>query len=251
MNQTSLHRLLTSKYPSPEAANLDKLFEVRLATNLTLIKDLFFSLYPKENSLASFEKLLKKLPQLFKSRPDSLKIQDINRLNKGEWYKSSQLTGMQLYVDHFSENLKGLEEKLGYFEKLGINFLHLMPITPRPKGENDGGYAVNSYHEVDSNYGTKDDLLKLTRKMRDKNMFLMLDFVANHTSNEYIWAKKAKKGDIKYQEYYYTFADRRVPDAFEQTLPEIFPKSSPGNFTYSPEMKKWVMTVFNQYQWDP
>lgn len=250
MNQSALHKIHTSKYSSNEASNLDKLFDLRLATNLTLIKDLFFLLYPKENHMASYEKLLKKLPQLFKSRPNSLKTQDISRLNQGDWYKSAQLTGMQLYVDYFSKDLKGLDDKIEYFEKLGINFLHLMPITTRPKDENDGGYAVNSYHKVDPRYGTKEDLLKLTRKMRDKNMILMLDFVANHTSNEYNWAKKAKEGDVKYQDYYYTFPDRKIPDAFEQSLPEVFPITSPGNFTYDPEMQKWVMTVFNQYQWD-
>ena len=250
MNQAALHQLFTSKYPSHKASNLDKLFEIRVATNLTLIKDLFFTLYPKENSLASFEKLLEKLPKLFKSRPNQLKIQDLRRLNQGDWYKSTQLNGMQLYVDHFSKDLKGLEEKIGYFEKLGVTFLHLMPITPRPKGANDGGYAVNSYHEVDPRYGTEDDLLELTHEMRKKNMFLMLDFVANHTSNEYIWAQKAKEGEVQFQDYYYTFPDRQIPDIFERSLPEVFPMTSPGNFTYDPQMQKWVMTVFNQYQWD-
>ncbi|NNE77101.1 MAG: alpha amylase, partial [Pricia sp.] len=158
--------------------------------------------------------------------------------------------GMQLYVDHFSENLKGLENRLDYFEKLGVNFLHLMPITPRPKGENDGGYAVNSYHEVDKKYGTKKDLLGLTKKMRDRGMFLMLDFVANHTSDEFSWAKKAIAGDLKYQGYYYIYSDRTIPNAFEEALSEIFPITAPGNFTYNDEMQKWVMTVFNWYQWD-
>ncbi len=250
MNQAELHRLHTFKEYPEESSNLKRLFELRLATNLTLIKDLFFSLYPEEHNRASFEKLLTALPKLHESRPSSLKRQDVNRLYKGDWYKSAELTGMQLYVDHFSEDLKGLETKIEYFEKLGVNFLHLMPITPRPNGENDGGYAVNSYHEVDSRYGTKTDLLHLTEKLREKNIFLMLDFVANHTSNEFSWAKKAKKGIVKYQDYYYTFDDRELPNAFEETLPEIFPVTSPGNFTYDLEMNKWVMTVFNQYQWD-
>lgn len=250
MNQASLHSLHTSKHPVPKDSDLNALFELRFATNLTIIKDLFFSLYPEENNSASFEKLLKTLPALFKSRPDSLKTQDIDRICEGDWYKSAQLAGMQLYVDHFSDDLTGLEKKIAYFEKLGVNFLHLMPITPRPKEENDGGYAVNNYHEIDPRYGTKDDFLKLTHKLRDKNILLMVDFVANHTSNEFSWAKKAKEGNVKYQSYYYTFEDRQLPNAFEQTLPEIFPMTSPGNFTYDQEMEKWVMTVFNRYQWD-
>jgi len=251
MNQAFLHRLINTEHTdSKETVDLDKLFERRLGVNITLIKDLFFSLYPEKNHAESFKKLVSTLPMLFKKRPKSLKLQDLARLDQGNWYQSQQVVGMQLYVDHFSKDLQGLSQKLDYFEKLGVNFLHLMPITTRPKGENDGGYAVNSYHEVDKRYGTKKDLLQLTDKMRGKNMLLMLDFVANHTSNEFSWAKKAKEGDLKYQNYYHVYQDRVTPDEYEKTLPEIFPLTSPGNFTYDPKMKKWVMTVFNEYQWD-
>ena len=250
MNQASLHKYLAFETKKNQTSDVEVLFEQRMATNLTLIKDLFFSLYPEKEYKSSFRQLLDTFPVLFKQRPSSLKSLDILRLEQENWYQSEQLVGMQLYVDHFNENLKGLENKLGYFEKLGVNFIHLMPITPRPKGENDGGYAVNSYYEVDPKFGTEKDLLGLTEKMRDKNMFLMLDFVANHTSDEFPWAKKAMAGEKKYQDYYHIYPDRTLPDAYENTLPEIFPMTSPGNFTFNPEMQKWVMTVFNQYQWD-
>ena len=175
---------------------------------------------------------------------------DLERLAKGNWYQSNQMVGMQLYVDRYNKNLKGLEEKLSYLHELGVNFLHLMPITTRPKGPNDGGYAVNSYIKVDPRYGTKSDLASLIDSMHKKNMYIMLDFVVNHTSDEYPWALKAAKGDEKYQNYYYIYPDRRIPNEFEKTLPEVFPESSPGNFTYNEQMQKWVMTVFNDYQWD-
>ncbi len=71
--------------------------------------------------------------------------------------------------------------------------------------------------------------------MRGRGMFLMLDFVVNHTSNEYPWALKAAQGDPEYQAYYYTYPDREMPDAFERTMPEIFPQSAPGNFSWHPE----------------
>ncbi|MGB6153849.1 MAG: alpha-amylase family glycosyl hydrolase, partial [Pricia sp.] len=251
MNQASLHRLIASvRSDTDSTSEFEHHFQLRLAANLALVKDLFFTLYSEEEHSGTFEKLLTEFSVLFKERPQNLRQQDVDRLHGGDWYRSEQLAGMQLYVDHFSDNLKGLVNRIDYFEKLGINFLHLMPITPRPVGENDGGYAVNSYHEVDKKYGTKEDVLKLTETMRDKNMFLMMDFVANHTSNEYPWAKKAIAGDAKYQGYYYVYPDREIPDAFERTLPEIFPMTSPGNFTYNELMQKWVMTVFNDYQWD-
>ncbi|GMN09665.1 alpha-amylase family glycosyl hydrolase [Croceitalea sp. MTPC9] len=247
MNQAALHKLLSSK---EKAQNLDGLFELRLATNLTLIKDLFFSLYLEENHSKTFQKLLDQLPKLFKSRPENLKQQDVARLEIRNWYQSERIVGTQLYVDHFNKDLKGLHEKLSYFEDLGINFLHLMPITTRPKGENDGGYAVNSYTQIDKKYGTQKDFAKLTAELQKREMFLMLDFVVNHTSNEYPWAKKAIAGNKKYQDYYYTYSDRNIPDEFEKTLPEIFPETAPGNYTYVPEMDKWAMTCFNSYQWD-
>jgi len=245
MNQASLHRILSQK-----AEDSKPLFDQRLATNLTLIQKQFFSLYPEERYKKDFQKLLKLLPKLYRERPEALRNQDLERLKLGNWYQSEKLVGMQLYVEHFNKDLKGLQEKIPYFKKLGVNFLHLMPITTRPKGESDGGYAVNSYLEVDKKYGSKEDLLQLTEAFRKNGIYLMLDFVVNHTSNEFSWAKKAIKGDKKYQGYYYTFEEFTIPAEFEKTLPEVFPETSPGNFTYIPEMKKWVMTVFNSYQWD-
>ncbi|MGW9684377.1 amylosucrase [Flagellimonas sp. 2504JD1-5] len=248
MNQASLHRLLASK---GKKKGPKELFELRLASNLGLIQRLFHQLYPTEQASSNpFQKLLLLLPKLFDTRSDQLKIQDINRLEHGNWYQSEKMVGMQLYVEHFNKDLKGLQSKLPYLKGLGINLLHLMPITDRPKGENDGGYAVNKYYGVAKRYGSSKDLLNLTQELRRQEMFLMLDFVVNHTSNEYPWAKKAKAGNKKYQNYYYTYSDDTVPKEFEKSLPEVFPETSPGNFTYDPEMKKWVMTVFNSYQWD-
>ena len=250
MNQTSLHRLLASnELDNPEKANLKELFDLRLSTNLSIIQNLFFSLYPEPILPNSFP-LLELLPELFKKRPVTLQIQDLKRLKNANWYQSEKMVGMQLYVDHFNKDLKGLETKIPYFEKLGVNLLHIMPVTTRPKGENDGGYAVNSYTQVDKKYGSKTDLLNLTKKLRSKNMYLMMDFVVNHTSDEFPWAKKAMAGDKKYQDYYYTYPDRNLPDEFEHSLPEVFPQTSPGNFTFNTKMNRWVMTVFNDYQWD-
>ncbi|MGB3150911.1 MAG: alpha-amylase family protein, partial [Maribacter sp.] len=251
MNQAALHRLLTSKEATRGEHNNKNLFQLRLATNLSLIKTLFFSLYPEsQTNQIHFHNLLDSIEKLFNLRSQELKKLDLERIKKGNWYQNERLVGMQLYVDRFNKDLNGLVDKLSYMEELGINFLHLMPITTRPDGENDGGYAVNNYHEIDPRYGTTEDFLSLTALARSKNVYLMMDFVVNHTSDEFSWAKKAKAGDKKYQEYYYTYPDRLIPDEFEKTLPEIFPESAPGSFTHIPEMDKWVMTCFNEYQWD-
>ncbi len=253
MNQSELHLLLAARKGIPaETASMEELFELRLATNLSLIQQQFFKLYPKDTYTSEFTALLDLLPSLFRERPAELKKLDLARQyeTNSPWYLDNKWVGMQLYVDRFSKDLSGLKDRLDYFETLGVNFLHLMPITPRPAGENDGGYAVNDYVGVAPQFGSKEDVLHLTRAMRKKGMALMLDFVVNHTSDEFPWAQKAREGDARYRDYYYSYPDRTLPDAFEKALPEIFPGTSPGNFTYVESMDRWVMTVFNRYQWD-
>jgi amylosucrase len=251
MNQASIHRSLAKslqKNPSPK--QLLQGFERRLAANYTLLQDLFFSLYPEEKHPETYDRLTGLLRSLFRERSLELQLQDLRRLEAGNWYQSEKWVGMQLYVDRFCKDLRALESKVTYFERLGVNFLHLMPITTRPQGANDGGYAVNSYTEIDPRYGSEEDLIRLTEKFRAHGICLMLDFVVNHTSEEFPWALQAKEGDPYYQSFYYTYPDRHIPDLFEESLPEVFPETAPGNFTYIPEMSRWVMTVFNQYQWD-
>ncbi len=104
--------------------------------------------------------------------------------------------------------------------------------------------------KIDPRFGTIDDVETLATALQKRDMLLVLDVVVNHTSEEHEWAKKARKGDKKYQDYYYVFDDREMPDIYEETMPEIFPVTSPGNFTWDEAMGKWVMTVFNSYQWD-
>ena len=86
--------------------------------------------------------------------------------------------------------------------------------------------------------------------MRARGMSLCIDLVLNHTAKEHEWAQRARNGEKRYQDYYWTFEDRDLPDAYSQTLVEVFPAHAPGNFTYYDDMKKWVWTTFNEHQWD-
>jgi amylosucrase len=86
--------------------------------------------------------------------------------------------------------------------------------------------------------------------MKIRDMALTLDVVMNHCSNEHEWAKRARQGEKKYQDYFYIFDDRSIPDLYEESMPEIFPETAPGNFIWDESMQKWVMTVFNNFQWD-
>lgn len=234
-----------------DLAGEDNLFFTRFIANATAIEALFRELYGDNPMFTeSFGRLLQLIANSYKCRSAVLKQRDEEKESRGYWFLSNDMVGMSLYVDRFCGSLGILEKKLEYFKKLGVNLLHLMPVFESPENESDGGYAVSDFRKVDKRFGTLLQLQNLQKKMQQEQMYLMLDIVLNHTSHHHEWAVKARKGDPKYQDYFYTFADRSLPDRYDQTMPEIFPESSPGNFTYSEEMKKWVMTVFHHYQWD-
>lgn len=232
-----------------DVTSKDQLFYFQFASNVDKIILLFEQLYgPDQQGFLS--RLTKMLCKSWNDRSINLKEKDFLKQQQGAWYTSNAIVGMSLYVDRFGGDINGVREKLPYFEDLGVNLLHLLPVMDSPENESDGGYAVADFYKVNPKLGTLDDLKSLQADMFSKNMSLMLDVVINHTSHMHEWALKAKSGDTYYQNFFYTFEDRTIPDLFERTMPEIFPHSSPGNFTFSQEMQRWVMTVFNYYQWD-
>lgn len=229
----------------------DNLFYTRFVANATAIHALYSELYgdhPQQEKI--FGQLVDTISKAYTNRTPLLKQSDYDKENKGNWFLSNEITGMSLYVDRFCGGLQNLEKKLPYFNKLGVNFLHLMPVMQSPEGESDGGYAVSDFRKVDERFGTLKDLEKVHLAMSRNGMYLMMDIVLNHTSHHHAWAEKAKQGDKKYQDYFYMYNDRDIPDEFDRTMPDVFPESSPGNFTWSAECNKWVMTVFHKYQWD-
>jgi len=229
----------------------DNLFYTRFVANATAIHALYSELYgdhPQQEKI--FGQLVDTISKAYTNRTPLLKQSDYDKENKGNWFLSNEITGMSLYVDRFCGGLQNLEKKLPYFNKLGVNFLHLMPVMQSPEGESDGGYAVSDFRKVDERFGTLKDLENVQLAMSKNSMYLMMDIVLNHTSHHHAWAEKAKQGDKKYQDYFYMYNDRDIPDEFDRTMPDVFPESSPGNFTWSAECNKWVMTVFHKYQWD-
>jgi amylosucrase len=237
----------------PEKSSFYYSFYTRFITNISAIQTLYNELYNpggNGNNDNNFKKLTATIISAFLNRSPALQQKDVDKLEKENWFISNELAGMSLYVDRFCGSIKNLEEKIPYLQELGINLLHLMPLFESPKGESDGGYAVSNFRKVDQRFGTLEDLQHLQKKMGEENMYLMIDIVLNHTSHYHEWAMKAKAGDKKYQDFFYMYDDRVIPDKFESTMPEIFPESSPGNFTWDEDCKKWVMTVFHNYQWD-
>jgi len=226
-------------------------FYTRLGANFYAIYSLFHLLYGERTDFEEQAlRLVETMARQYIHRTEYLKNKDIEREKDHNWFLSQKWVGMALYTDGFANNLKGLNEKLSYFQELGVNMIHIMPILQCPDGKSDGGYAVSDFRKVDSRIGSNEDLHELNVSLQKRDILLTLDVVVNHTSDEHEWAKRARKGEKKYQDYYYLFDSREVPDMFEESMPEIFPETSPGNFTWNEEMQKWVMTVFNDFQWD-
>jgi len=251
MYNPSAHQRLKKILPSlRKQKGLDD-FERRL---IALFSDIFeryeqlYGQHPKGEE--SLSQLMDVMINAFNKRSAPLKKLDSIRENNPSWFRTNQLTGMMLYVDRFNKDLKGLEDKLDYFEELGVNYLHLMPLLKSPKKKNDGGYAVSDYRKIDARFGTNADFKRVAKKLHERDMLLMIDVVVNHTADDHEWALKAKSGEKGYQDFYYTYPDRALPNLFEHAMPEVFPESAPGNFTYNAKMEQWVMTVFNTYQWD-
>jgi amylosucrase len=249
----SLHRQVNAlvQQANLDIAGADNLFYTRFIANAPVIHALFQELYSQHpQAKAAFDQLLHLLLRAYLERPPILRQTDEAKAKSDFWFLSNDITGMSLYVDRFCGKLETLSGKLDYFQNLGVNLLHLMPLFESPAGESDGGYAVSDFRKVDGRFGKLADLRALRQKMGETGMYLMIDIVLNHTSNRHAWAEKARKGDKYYQDYYYFFEDREVPDQFDRAMPDIFPESAPGNFTYVPECQRWAMTVFHQYQWD-
>lgn len=220
----------------------------RLKMHYDEMKWLYHELY--HGAEEAFQYLLSLMEKYALHREEDLLLLDEERTAKPNWYKNNELVGTLLYVDHFARNLQGVEKNIGYLKESGFNYLQLMPILESPKDKSDGGYAVSNYQKVQPELGDMDDLRSLSKACHKEGMIIGLDFVMNHTSEEHEWAKRARAGEKEFQDRFFVFDDWNIPNEFEKTVPQVFPKSAPGNFTYCEEMQKVLMTTFYPYQWD-
>ena len=208
---------------------------------------LYMEMYGNDSMYAE---LCDNLHRFYLERNKDLRAMDIERENDPEWYKSNDMMGMMLYIDNFAGNIKGVESKLDYLEKANVNYIHLMPFLDTVPGKSDGGYAVKDFRKVREDLGTMEDLEHLTASCHKKNMNVCMDFVMNHTSEDHEWARRARAGEGEYMSRYFFFDNAQIPNAFEETVPQVFPRTAPGNFTWLPDIGHYVMTTFYPYQWD-
>ncbi len=223
-------------------------FEQRFARHRDEIKWLYLELYHGDEQ--AYDYFISMLRRAYKERGEALRLLDRQREQNPDWYKSRDLLGMLLYVNAFAGTLQGVREKLDYLEECGVNYLHLMPLLESPEGRSDGGYAVSDFRKVQPALGTMEDLAELAADCHSRGISLCLDFVMNHTSEDHEWARRARAGEKEYQDRYFFYDDWEIPRRFEETVPQVFPTTAPGNFSWCEEAGKVVMTTFYPFQWD-
>ena len=227
--------------------NTEKIFVQRMEKHQDELRWLYMELYGND---AMYAELCEQMHDYYSKRSTELRKRDIKKEKNPDRFKEKEMLGMMLYIDNFAGDLKGVERKLSYLKECNVNCIHLMPFLDTPKGKSDGGYAVADFRKVRPDLGTMKDLARLTEKCHENDMNVCMDFVMNHTSEEHEWAKRARAGEGEYMSRYFFYDNGDIPARYEETVPQVFPTTAPGNFTWLPEIGHYVLTTFYPYQWD-
>ncbi len=216
--------------------------------NIENLRKVYYKIYGNNEKVdIAYNDLLDKIDLAKSKRSHRLKEMDKKESN---WYFSNKMVGMTLYVDLFAGSFNKLVKKIDYFKELGITYLHLMPLLKPRDGENDGGYAVEDYRNVDANLGSLEQFEELLRVYNKNDIKICIDYVVNHVAKEHKWAQEALNHDQDYQNMFIMFDDETIPNIYNKTVPEVLPNKCPGNFTYYKEIDKYVFTSFSEFQWD-
>jgi amylosucrase len=227
------------------------LFLLRLERYFQNLYDGLVPVYGRLPEFGAFvARLVRAMAGQYRERPEPLKLLDIERDLTPDWFQRETMVGYVFYVDRFAGDLRATLDHIDYLTALGVTYAHLMYVLRPREGENDGGYAIADYRDVHPDLGTIEDLRLLCDAFRERGIAVCIDLVLNHCADTHPWARAAVAGDERYRGYFHTFPDRDLPDAYERTLPEVFPDFAPGNFTFVEAMGRWVWTTFNAYQWD-
>jgi amylosucrase len=229
-------------------AQLAQVVEARIADRVDEIRAVLAMLYDDDGALLA--DVVERVRAAARRRAPALVELDRVREREPDWFQRPERVGYIAYADRFGGTLAGVAARIDHLRELGVDVLHLMSVLRARTGDNDGGYAIDDYRRPEPALGTLEDLVALADRLRAEGISLCLDLVMNHTSADHEWAQRAREGSAYHRALYRTYPDRTVPDAYEATLPEVFPDMSPGNFTWDPELDAWVWTTFREFQWD-
>ena len=225
----------------------DEVFQRRMDRHHDELRWLYMELYQNDDM---FAELCSQLYRFYKERRQKLRNRDEKREQEPDWFKKKNMLGMMLYIDTFAGNLQGMKTKIPYLKRCNVNCVHLMPFLDSPEGRSDGGYAVADFRKVRPDLGSMEDLAEFADACHQQEMNVCMDFVMNHTSEDHEWARRARNGEGEYMSRYFFYDSYDIPAQYERTVPQVFPTTAPGNFTWLPEVGHHVLTTFYPYQWD-
>lgn len=171
-----------------------------------------------------------------------------NTMTKRWWHNS---VVYQIYPRSFMDSngdgvgdLRGIINKLDYLQELGIDAIWLSPAYKSP--QDDNGYDISDYYDIHEEYGTLAEMEEFIEEAKKRNIKIVMDIVANHTSDEHAWFIEAKKGpDSPYYDYYIwrDGVDGEVPNGLGSTF-------SGTAWEWCEEVGKYYLHLFSKRQPD-
>ena len=165
------------------------------------------------------------------------------------WWKKAVV--YQVYPKSFNDttgsgvgDLAGITEKLDYLKELGITVIWLSPVYESPGDDN--GYDISDYEQIDPAFGTMEDMEQLIAEAKKRGIYIVMDLVVNHTSDEHEWFEEAKSSrDNPYRDYYIWRdpVDGGVPNDLQSTF-------GGSAWEYSEETGQYYLHLFSKKQPD-
>jgi maltose alpha-D-glucosyltransferase / alpha-amylase len=168
-----------------------------------------------------------------------------------DWYKDAVI--YQAHVKSFFDSnndgigdFRGLTQKLGYLDELGVTCIWLLPFFPSPL--KDDGYDISDYRDVHPSYGTLTDFEALVRAAHERHIKILIELVVNHTSDQHPWfqrARHAPPGSPERDFYVWSDTDKKFPETRI-----IFTDTEKSNWTYDPVARQYYWHRFFSHQPD-
>ena len=167
--------------------------------------------------------------------------------NQKWWHKS---VVYQIYPKSFNDttgsgegDIRGIIEKLEYLKELGVEVIWITPMYKSP--QNDNGYDISDYYDIDPNYGTMADFEEMLMEAHKRDLKIVMDIVVNHSSTENEWFKKSEAGDSEYKDFYIW------KDAVDGKEPTNWQSKFGGNaWQYSEKRGQYYLHLFDVTQAD-
>ena len=167
--------------------------------------------------------------------------------NQKWWHKS---VVYQIYPKSFNDttgsgegDIRGIIEKLDYLKELGVEVIWITPMYKSP--QNDNGYDISDYYNIDPNYGTMEDFEEMLAEAHKRGLKIVMDIVVNHSSTENEWFKKSEAGDTEYKDFYIW------KDAVDGKEPTNWQSKFGGNaWKYSEKRGQYYLHLFDVTQAD-